>query len=1534
MTTAGRERHDRPIDEIILGVSPPIRRLRRLIERVASAAIPVVIGRGNGRPLRSNRRAANESTGVRYDTTTRSANLEPLNPNPFLTMSRGSRKEPQPLWRGSTFAALMLAGMAAPASAFETSRGNLHLAPPTATFAPASGSVVGSTVTVTITWCATSGSLNLSSHKVLLNGSNITTQFSTNTTSVFGCTSAVRSIGTITLFAGSNSLVSMITDGTGALRQSVATYSSGPNLSLAEQQQRGLIDPARCIADCFEATLAYSTPAYVSRDVPRTAILQYRSGRAFPTAAVQVEATDAAAAAGTLFRLKLRRTWDNAFQAFTNNALELTFARKTAGSTILAAQVHTGGLATGAYRYKALVTSIYPNNVVSAEASIDVMILVVNEAASPLGAGVAVADLQRAKAQSDGVLVWDGDGEASFFSGTCALTASCSYTAPVGDWSWLSTDGTGYYKRTYPDGTVRRFNSLGLQETKTDRFGNQTSYAYVWNAAYGTYTIDRVTDPAGKQITFAYVPNPSSDWRKAGSLASITSLGGRQATFGVDANNDLRHWRDVDLSYAYMVEYEGTSHRVRAVTDRNGGTWEYTYGYGSAAPTKVLAPAISINGQPGQRPEHLLSEPMGLIYAAQRAGAGTIGNPIQTSIDARAFTKSARGFTTFYTTNRFGSATKTESPLGAPAFDTYDAFGRLMRSQSASGKVVKMTYNSSRLESVYDSSAGKTISYEYETGYDLVKSVSTNGVLERCYRYDKAVAGWPMLQAFGASSGYCQAFSTIGVYSYTPDGRAKTFAGPGGQTTWEYETTGLQNQLSETIEGQGTTSYGHDQFGRVVSVTNSKGVSNTVDFDALNRVRWTVGAAADTTRLSYDGKGNLVMVVDAKGQVLEFRRNALGWVEAEIDATPSHRQRTFVYDSDGNILVATNRRGQVVRMAYDEMQRIRSRVLESEGGALTTYWYSPDGRLVVSQSGESLDSVFYDASGQVTSEVTVRSGLGRRGMQVTSFGPERHTLCLFDAVGACVPTSAVHRTATGSVSGISNPASGGSSAHLRVDESGYPEELAGLVPLTRNIFGATRETETSSFALAAHTEMFGRTDTLDARIAAVTKRAWESGELQQFGYDSSDRLSSWFTDAGDVSRSGVPRYDVTGNRIDRSASLNDPANRLTAFDGMSLAYDDDGQVVTLTRGGVTDSFEWNSLGQLSTVRRAGVVIATFGYDGFGRRVRKTSSSTGITHYLWDDTRLVAEYDGTGAHKTTYTFYPGVDLLHSITTGGQTYYTVLERPGGDVIGLVRWTDDTIVGRYAYLPWGELVLDIPGVANSVLWHGMLLDRETGLYYARSRYYEPRLGRFLSEDPIGIHGGVNQYVFADNDPVNHRDPNGLFGCEDQIIMSIPADVYYNDPDEARAYAFKVCSAERTLTILAQADPLYFFGGALALFPGYGMSAGLGRYQYGHRAGLYITIGGGAGADVSVGGEGGKATSRQAFKGVTDEFCGGLGPVGLCRGGNSSGRVTSGSVMFGTREFPTVLSSHVARTYTWTIFEAPVFTGCYGAALKHGRC
>jgi RHS repeat-associated protein len=77
-------------------------------------------------------------------------------------------------------------------------------------------------------------------------------------------------------------------------------------------------------------------------------------------------------------------------------------------------------------------------------------------------------------------------------------------------------------------------------------------------------------------------------------------------------------------------------------------------------------------------------------------------------------------------------------------------------------------------------------------------------------------------------------------------------------------------------------------------------------------------------------------------------------------------------------------------------------------------------------------------------------------------------------------------------------------------------------------------------------------------------------------------------------------------------------------------------------------------------------------------------------------------------------------------------------------------------------GNSVEDAPLL--STLFQGRELDAETGLYYYRARYYSPRLGRFISHDPMDYVDGMNMYQFVRGNPVNWVDP---FGTTSQVLV-----------------------------------------------------------------------------------------------------------------------------------------------------------------------
>jgi RHS repeat-associated protein len=234
-------------------------------------------------------------------------------------------------------------------------------------------------------------------------------------------------------------------------------------------------------------------------------------------------------------------------------------------------------------------------------------------------------------------------------------------------------------------------------------------------------------------------------------------------------------------------------------------------------------------------------------------------------------------------------------------------------------------------------------------------------------------------------------------------------------------------------------------------------------------------------------------------------------------------------------------------------------------------------------------------------------------------------------------------------------------------------------------------------------------------------------------------------------------YDLAGRRVGVSGSLSStqlpatvsPAvynanNQLTQWGSTAMTYDANGS--TLSDG--MNTYTWDARNRLVSADNN---AAVFAYDAFGRRVGKTILST-TTNFLYDGANAIEELSGT---NTTSLLTGGVDERFTRTdSSGTTSYLT------DALGsTVALTDATGASQtqYSYSPYGSQNATGATTTNSYTYTGRESDG-LGINYYRARYYNPNTGRFLSEDPIGLRGGINLYAYARNNPVSFRDPLGL--------------------------------------------------------------------------------------------------------------------------------------------------------------------------------
>jgi RHS repeat-associated protein len=303
---------------------------------------------------------------------------------------------------------------------------------------------------------------------------------------------------------------------------------------------------------------------------------------------------------------------------------------------------------------------------------------------------------------------------------------------------------------------------------------------------------------------------------------------------------------------------------------------------------------------------------------------------------------------------------------------------------------------------------------------------------------------------------------------------------------------------------------------------------------------------------------------------------------------------------------------------------------------------------------------------------------------------------------------------------------------------------------------------------------------------------------QDFGYSNgcgttNPNVGLDCTGPGGFSESSYA-YDAVGNLrmhflnwlqgVQTDSTTYATGNRIQTAWGPGLTYehDLDGNIRRKYGASTDIRYAWSADGRLTgdTVAATGVTIG-YDYNAFGLLVRRTRNGTPDRYYLWEGVEPLAELDGTASNRIAeYAYLPGrVDQPFALITGA----TTIASPAGirdveldalgNVIGVLGSGSISVAQRRLFDLWGVKTSETGTLGDTAWlgWKALLWEGDsTQLYYARNRWYDPGTGRFVSEDPIGLAGGINRYTFGGGDPVNRRDPLGLhfgptiFGCLDR--------------------------------------------------------------------------------------------------------------------------------------------------------------------------
>jgi RHS repeat-associated protein len=212
-------------------------------------------------------------------------------------------------------------------------------------------------------------------------------------------------------------------------------------------------------------------------------------------------------------------------------------------------------------------------------------------------------------------------------------------------------------------------------------------------------------------------------------------------------------------------------------------------------------------------------------------------------------------------------------------------------------------------------------------------------------------------------------------------------------------------------------------------------------------------------------------------------------------------------------------------------------------------------------------------------------------------------------------------------------------------------------------------------------------------------------------------------------------YDLNGNRTNAGyqTGLN---NRLLSDGSFNYEYDNEGNLIKQTdivTGEVTQN-TWDYRNRLTNVTRNGAAVGAYTYDTYDQRIGKTANGTTERFVYGQNQNIALEFDGGGAQTHRYLHSNGIDQVLADEASGAVGWTL-----SDNLGTVRdVVDATGVSQnhIAYNSFGNVTSESnPSFDTRFTFTGRELDAETGNYDYRNRQYNPRSGRFIEEDPIGL-------------------------------------------------------------------------------------------------------------------------------------------------------------------------------------------------------
>ncbi len=697
----------------------------------------------------------------------------------------------------------------------------------------------------------------------------------------------------------------------------------------------------------------------------------------------------------------------------------------------------------------------------------------------------------------------------------------------------------------------------------------------------------------------------------------------------------------------------------------------------------------------------------------------------------------------------------------------YDSNGNVTKITDIDGRVTSYAYNSNNDVTSITMPGGGQYSYSYDSNRLLTETVSATGV-HTSYGYD-SYGNSTSATISGDGNKVIRSDTT-----YTSDGNMTASVTAGDRNTVTYANDTDRSLVNSVTDAKGVaTGYSYDSMRRLLATAcGDAAVTNGYTDDLLSTLTHTNTSGKTTTYSFIYGAADLQTAVNiGSWNLVSNAYNSGTWTLSSqtygngdywkyfYDNMDTLTSRfTNCSDNEGiGFYYTYNGKGKLVRI---EMKSVTIADGAVTGGTLLSsenYLYDGSDRLirVVETDGDNVVlhdfSWTYDAKDNVTA---LTESIGGKSFSYTYAYDDdsRPTTFGYGDVTEQITYDGHGRSSGTTVKNGSRTVLGTGYAYRDVDSTYTTTQVKSVT----NSYGGKTANFNYTYDASGNITSISGAQAVTYEYDDLGQLVWEknatAGKAWNYTYDNGGNILSRTEYAcsgnGTVSGSGTTTSYTYGDA--------EWGDLLTAYNGEEITYDGIGN--PLSYRGWTMS--WQGGRQLAGMTKGSDTLS-FAYNESGLRTSKTVN--GVTHsYVWQGSKLAA--DITDAYALYFHYDSTGDVIGFTRTvnGTDTEYFYVKNLQGDILKVITATG-TEAATYTYDAWGKLLTATGDLAevNPLRYRGYFYDTETSLYYLKSRYYDPEVGRFINPDAYASTGqgilGANMFTYCDNNPIIYADFSG---------------------------------------------------------------------------------------------------------------------------------------------------------------------------------